>query len=256
MKSLQKKKDMFIKAEAISDKGLRRSNNEDHILLDDDLFTDSYLKKQFDSGTSHTVFAVADGIGGHRAGEIASEEVLKDLFRFIEQLPSGLTVDEIRSEFLNWIRNIHEHLKKLSVENPAYEGMGTTLTGVYFYYGKYYVFHAGDSRLYLFRNNTLKQLTTDHTLAWLTNDPTIPSNYIANSVGGGKTPFIDFHDITPILKTGDKLLICSDGLTDMLNDRDLEKLLAHKEIKNIMEAVYEKGARDNTSILLLSVVEI
>ncbi|MBW6480188.1 MAG: protein phosphatase 2C domain-containing protein [Bacteroidales bacterium] len=246
---------MFIKAEAISDKGLRRSNNEDHILLDDELFTDNYLQKQFDSGTLHAVFAVADGIGGHRAGEIASKEVLKDLFRFTEQLPSGLTVEEIRSEFINWIRSIHENLKKMSVENPAYEGMGTTLTGAYFYYGNIYVFHAGDSRLYLFRNNTLKQLTTDHTLAWLTNDTTIPSNYIANSVGGGKTPFIDFHDITPVLNAGDKLMICSDGLTDMLKDKDLEQMLAHNDIKNILKEVYEKGARDNTSILLLSIIE-
>ncbi len=246
---------MFINAEGISDKGLRRSNNEDHILLGDELFTDNHLQKQFDAICSHAIFAVADGIGGHRAGEIASAEVLKGLYRFTEQLPAGLSVEEIKIAFFKWIRSIHEHLKKMSGENPSYEGMGTTLTGIYYYYGKFYLFHAGDSRLYLFRNYALKQLTTDHTLAWLTNDPTIPSNYIANSVGGGKTPFIDFHDITSILNAGDKLIICSDGLTDMLKDKEFEQMLPDKDIKKIMEAVYEKGARDNTSILLLSIIE-
>ncbi len=247
---------MLLKVEAISDKGLRRSNNEDHILLDDELFTDNYLKKQFDAGTSRAVFAVADGIGGHRAGEIASEEVLKELFRYTEKLPDKLSFEDIKTGFYKWIRSIHEHLQKMSIENPAYEGMGTTLTGVYYNYGKFFCFHAGDSRMYLLRNNTLKQLTTDHTLAWLTNDPYIPSNYIANSVGGGKTPFIDVHDITSILNAGDKLLICSDGLTDMLEDKELEQILPDSNIKKIMEAVYEKGARDNTSILLISIIEI
>lgn len=246
---------MLIKAEGISDKGLRRSNNEDHILLDDQIFTDNHLKKQFDGKSSQAIFAVADGIGGHRAGEIASEEVLRNLFRFIEQLPADLSVEEIKSEFVKWIKTVHEHLQKMSAENPSYEGMGTTLTGVYYYYGKFCFFHTGDSRLYLFHNNILKQLTTDHTLAWLTNDPTIPSNYIANSVGGGKTPFIDFYDITQDLNAGDKLIICSDGLTDMLKDSELEEILPDNNINKIMEAVYEKGARDNTSILLLSIVE-
>lgn len=245
---------MIIKAEGICDKGLRRSNNEDHILLGDELFTDNYFQEQFDEKTSFAIFAVADGIGGHRAGEIASEEVLKGLFRFTEQLPGDLLFEEIKSEFIKWIRSIHEHLKKMSIENPSYEGMGTTLTGVYYYYGKFFCFHAGDSRLYLFRNNTLKQITTDHTLSWLTNDPAIPSNYIANCVGAGKTPFIDVHDITSILKEGDKLMICSDGLTDMLKDIELEKLMPDSDIGKIMEAVYEKGARDNTSIVLLSLL--
>lgn len=246
---------MFIKAEGISDKGLRRSNNEDHILLDDELFTDNQLMKKFDASTSHAIFAVADGIGGHRAGEVASEEVLRDLFRFSTQLPADLSVEKVKSEFFKWIKSVHDHLQQMGAENPSYEGMGTTLTGVYYYYGKFYCFHAGDSRLYLFRNNILKQLTTDHTLAWLTNDPTIPSNYIANSVGGGKTPFIDFQDITSDLNAGDKLLICSDGLTDMLKDNELEQILTDNDIKKIMEAVYEKGARDNTSILLMTVSE-
>jgi protein phosphatase len=246
---------MLIKAEGISDKGLRRSNNEDHILLDDQLFTDNYLKKQFDSESSHAIFAVADGIGGHRAGEIASEEVLRVLSRFTEQIPAGLSVEEIKTEFYKWIKGAHEHLKRMGIENPSYDGMGTTLTGVYYYFGKFCFFHAGDSRLYLFRNNVLKQLTTDHTLAWLTNDPTIPSNYIANSVGGGKMPFIDFQDITPDVNAGDKLMICSDGVTDMLKDGELEQILSDNNIKKIIEAVYEKGARDNTSILLLSIVE-
>lgn len=247
---------MIIKAEGICDKGLRRSNNEDHILLDDELFSDNFRQVQFDESTSTAIFAVADGIGGHRAGEIASEEVLKGLSNFTEQLPAGLSFEEMKSAFSKWIRNVHEHLKKMSVENPSFEGMGTTLTGVYFYYGIFYAFHAGDSRLYLYRNKSLKQLTVDHTLAWLTNDPAIPSNYIANCVGGGKTPFIDFNEITPTPVAGDKLMICSDGLTDMLKDKLLEELLNENDIQKIIDAVYEKGAKDNTSILLLSVINI
>ncbi len=244
---------MLFTAEAISDKGLRRTNNEDHVLIDDKLFTDDYIKKEFNENTSFAVFAVADGIGGHKAGEVASEEVLKDLSRFTEQLPPNLSYEDIKAGFVKWIRNIHEHLQIMSSGNPSFEGMGTTLTGIFYYHGKYFSFHAGDSRLYLYRYPDLKQLTIDHTLAWFTNDPAIPSNYIANSIGGGKTPFIDVKDITSSLKPNDKLLICSDGLTDMLNDEKIEKLLPENDIKRMMEEVYLQGARDNTSIILLTI---
>ena len=245
---------MNLKVEGISDKGLRRSQNEDHILLDDQLFTDDYRKVSFDYNTLQAIFAVADGIGGHRAGEVASEEVLKDLFRFTEQFPSGLEFEEVKAEFSRWIKSSHDHLNKMSVENPAFEGMGTTLTGVFYYSGKFISFHTGDSRLYHFSKGKLKQLTTDHTLAWLTNDSTIPSNYIANSVGGGKIPFIDVHDLTDILKSGDILIICSDGLTDMITDEELMILLMKPDVKKIIQQVYEKGARDNVSLLTLEIM--
>ncbi|MFN2394404.1 MAG: PP2C family serine/threonine-protein phosphatase [Bacteroidales bacterium] len=245
---------MYLKVAGISDKGIRRSQNEDHILLDDQLFTDDFREVSFKDNTLQAVFAVADGIGGHRAGEVASEEVLKDLFRFTEQFSNDLEFEEVKAEFSRWIKSTHEHLNKMSVENPSYEGMGTTLTGVFYYSAKFISFHTGDSRLYIFSKGKLKQLTTDHTLAWLTNDPTIPSNYIANSVGGGKIPFVDVHDLTSILKTGDLLLICSDGLTDMITDGELEQLLVKPDARKIIEQVYEKGARDNVSLLTMEIL--
>ncbi len=245
---------MYLKVAGISDKGLRRSQNEDHILLDDELFTNDYRKASFDNKTIQAVFAVADGIGGHRAGEVASEEVLTDLFRFTEQLSKGLDFEDVKAEFSRWIRSTHEHLNKMSVENSSYEGMGTTLTGVFCYSDKFISFHAGDSRLYHFSKGKLKQLTTDHTLAWLTNDFAIPSNYIANSIGGGKIPFVDVHDLTSIIKTGDMLLLCSDGLTDMITDEELESLLMEPDAQKIVKQVYEKGARDNVSFLIMEIM--
>ncbi|TVQ90696.1 MAG: serine/threonine-protein phosphatase [Bacteroidetes bacterium] len=244
---------MIFTVEGISDKGLKRWHNEDHLLLDDNLFTDDYFFKEFNANTQRAVFAVADGMGGHKAGEVASLEVLKSLFNFSESLPEKAYYDFIRQKFNNWIIDAHMDLKRMSDENSEYRGMGTTLTGLLYYNGAFFWFHAGDSRLYIFHKGKLRQLTTDHTLAWMTNDPTIPSNYIANSIGGGKKPFLDMEKLDDPIEPSDMLLLCSDGLSDMLSKKELEDLLINPDLQKIMEKAYEKGARDNISLLLVKI---
>lgn len=244
---------MIFTAEGISDKGLKRGHNEDHLLMDDQLFTDDIFSKEFNEKTQRAVFAVADGMGGHKAGEVASLEVLKNLFGFTESLPQDADYEKIREKFDIWIGDVHAHLKRMSDENSEYRGMGTTLTGLLYYHGSFFWFHAGDSRLYIFHKGKLRQLTTDHTLAWMTNDPTIPSNYIANSIGGGKKPFLDMENLKEPLESSDILLLCSDGLSDMLSKKELEDLLVNPDLQKIMEKAYEKGARDNISLMLVKI---
>ena len=241
---------MIITAQAISDKGLVRPKNEDHILVQDRVFTDDHLRSEFPDDRV-LVFAVADGLGGHPAGDVASRETLRHLHAFVKDLSGNLDAEDVLASFEEWVAAVHDHLIQMGKEDAGYMGMGTTVCGLLWYDGDMLWFHAGDSRLYHFGNGDLKQVTADHSQAALMNDPTIPSSAIANCIGPGKTPYIDTGKIED-LSTDDSLLLCSDGLSDMLNDTEIQSLMKEPDVTQMAEKAKKNGGLDNISAITIT----
>jgi len=239
-----------LDVQAASDKGNKRDHNEDMIMIGNTIFRDAKIRLEFDTQSQLTL-AVADGMGGQNAGEIASEKVLESLLKFCENLDAGYSESHLRSIFNDWVIGIHDQLMDEGNQNPERFGMGTTLCGLVIYACQFYAMNAGDSRLYRFRKGILEQISNDHSLAAASDNPNIPSNIIVNAIGGGKQAYLDFEDITDRLDSGDVLLICSDGLSDMLSDTDIENILKNGgSAKSLVDAANNAGGKDNISVIL------
>lgn len=239
-----------------SDIGCFRSNNEDMILISGETYRD--IADEFTISIKNNgrfVAAIADGMGGHNAGEIASEIALKSFDDFIIRLPDGLSDTDFRRMLDDEIIKIHRYLNQYGVVNSGCEGMGTTLLAWLTYGNRIYIINSGDSRLYRYRNGFLCQLTTDHSERNRTGDSTIPSNQIYNCLGGGGNhAFADVLDITTKVFRDDVFLLCSDGLYDILSDDEIEVALhENANAGAIISIVKTKGANDNVSIVLIKV---
>lgn len=234
---------------AASRVGCVRSNNEDMVLAYDKFIrSDAYQTEFMTENTDRFVIAIADGMGGHNAGEVASEETLSNLKFFIEDLPSKMSPVEFQEMILEWLQSINQIINSRGLVDRSLSEMGTTLVGVLYYGGKYYWINCGDSRLYRLRDGKMKQLTTDHSLNKV-NGTKKHSNIITNCIGAGsKNSFLDMLEITDDFLVGDKYLLCTDGLNDMVPDNEIEKLLNENSTANhLCEAAIAKGGYDNVS---------
>ena len=229
--------------------GCVRSNNEDMVLAFDKLLrSDAYKTEFMTENTDRFIVAIADGMGGHNAGEVASEEVLSNLKFFINDLPHGLTPGEMNEMMVEWIDTINKRVNSHGLMDPSKLEMGTTLVGILYFCGHYYWMNCGDSRLYRLRDGQLTQLTTDHSL--LKNDGSQRhSNVITNCIGAGiQNSYIDFYEFTNDVLPDDAYLLCSDGLNDMITDLEIEELMvANKSANQLCEAAIEAGGFDNVS---------
>lgn len=248
---------MKIDIQAISDKGRVRENNEDALSIGGVFLRDDAMNLTVDvQGNAVFYLLVSDGMGGHEKGEEASEITL-------EELKEQFAMNEIRPDTFS--DDINEAGKYISykLNNAAYaqgqtKPMGCTLTGVVWHYGKIYLINAGDSRTYRFRDGILRQLTTDQTERGISGNPQA-NKALLNCIGGGLTGKILTDDITNKLGENDVILICSDGLTDMLTDDEIEALLnegitadgmADGLAEKLKEKACEAGGYDNVSIIL------
>ena len=229
--------------------GCVRSNNEDMVLAFVKLLrSDAYKTEFMTENTDRFIVAIADGMGGHNAGEVASEEVLSNLKFFINDLPHGLTPGEMNEMMVEWIDTINKRVNSHGLMDPSKLEMGTTLVGILYFCGHYYWMNCGDSRLYRLRDGQLTQLTTDHSL--LKNDGSQRhSNVITNCIGAGiQNSYIDFYEFTNDVLPDDAYLLCSDGLNDMITDLEIEELMvANKSANQLCEAAIEAGGFDNVS---------
>lgn len=216
------------------------------------------------SGT--TVFAVADGMGGHQAGEIASEEAVKPLAEL-----DGRTFDEpdAATEALREaIRAANRSVVDKAEANSEYSGMGTTLTAVMVRDGRLHLAHVGDSRAYLLRSDEeLNQLTTDHTLVEqlvqegrLSRDEvsTHPQrSVITRAIGVEREVEVD--TLPPlVLEAGDQVLLCSDGLSGPVDDSEIAEILmsvhdGDEAVDRLLHAANSRGGPDNITVVLLRV---
>jgi PPM family protein phosphatase len=227
-----------------TDVGRVREGNEDAYLVAD------------------SVFAVADGMGGHLAGEIASAKALEP----VEALDGKVYADaeEAVSALRDAVHQANQTVSQMAEDEPLYRGMGTTLTAVLVEGRRLHVAHVGDSRAYLLRDGTFNQLTDDHTLVQHLIDEgqisreeaaTHPQrSIITRAIGVAREVEVD--SMTLDLEPGDQLLLCSDGLTGVVSDEEIERALGSDEdedkiIRGLIEQANEGGGPDNITVVVL-----
>jgi protein phosphatase len=208
------------------------------------MFRDWSGQREFDAG-KRTVIAVADGIGGLDKGEAASEMALVKLRELLEKIPDDLNSLELKEVFDVYAQETH---------NAMSEGMGSTIAGLFVYQNKVFRFHAGDSRIYLLRDNGLRRLTIDHSLRESGGNPDAPSNIITNALGGGGGAFIEFEEVDQPFLNNDIYLLSSDGLHDLVPpDTISDTLIEPDAAEKLLALAKEKGGKDNISIITVKV---
>jgi len=256
---------MGLEYAAKSDPGLVRENNED-----------SYLALP-----EVALFAVADGMGGHNAGEVASALAVEALGRQAERLPELMAkpswwrrLIRRRSEF-NPILFLQEVVSKANTAiyeaakaSPQSKGMGTTIAAAFRAGDTLLTANVGDSRVYRLRKHEFTQLTQDHSLAAelvrqgvLSPEEALystPSNILTKALGVREEVAGDvvYHSLEP----GDLILIGSDGLTGMLEDEEIAEIISRKnsslqkKVDDLVEAAKEAGGEDNVTVVLIKFI--
>ncbi len=240
---------MHFTCAARTDAGIVRSGNED-----------SYLMLA-DRG----VFMVADGMGGHAAGEVASEMAVRIASHEIGSV-GGLSDREASDRMRTAIRTANDAICERAFTEPDKRGMGSTATALVLMPGRYLIGHVGDSRVYQLRNRRLLQLTKDHSLAQELVDAGLLTpdqarvhpcrNVITRCVGasGDVVPDIYIGSLEP----GDILLIVSDGLTGMLEDEHLIRILSSDGgpqhwVDRMITDANRRGAPDNITAIVIRI---
>lgn len=238
----------------LSDVGLVRQNNEDvWAELPDFHF-----------------FALADGMGGHQAGEVAAKEAIDTLCRLIKK--SFKTKPKSLEESKNLIRSAFEHVNayiyKLGRSSSELKGMGTTLCSLYVQEDGVIYAHVGDSRIYRMRNGSLEQMTKDHSLIRelvelgqineMQASDFLYKNIITRAIGTESIVETSI-EITDI-QSGDIYILCSDGLSDLLTLEEMntiinEETLLFSAVKKLVDSSKAKGGHDNVTVVMVKITE-
>lgn len=239
---------MRITYDAVSNMGLRRTNNEDMALVMGQAVRDGADTFSFQQTTPPATFAavVCDGLGGYEGGEVASEMACDALRDFLDTLPRGLDAQTLIGQIKSWADQTNRAILHAAAGNQ----MGCTLTGLLLYEDLALLLNAGDSRTYRLRYDTLKQLTTDHSERLRTGDMSIPSSVIYNCLGLNGA----FIDITPTrVIAGDRFVICSDGLSDLVDDDTILNTLNDHDAaaQPLVDAALAAGGTDNVTVVTL-----
>ncbi len=240
----------------ISDIGNRRTNNEDHCLFSK-AESDDYRERL------GILTAVADGMGGAVAGEHASKMAVSHLTDYYFQ-SEGNDIPDI---LLNAIQKINSDIFNLSENDPAYFGMGTTLSALVIHGDVGYVAQVGDSRIYLYRNDyPVKQVTEDHSIVaeqlkeGLINEEEARNhmlkNLITRALGIKEIVETDLYAFS--IKTGDTILLCSDGLSNMITDEQLQQGMSSEKLIEglifLVDKAIEEGAPDNITAVAIRII--
>jgi protein phosphatase len=250
---------MKISYEAITDVGRKRKGNEDSVFVNPEC----------------NLFVVADGMGGHAAGEVASRLAVDAINDFVvltggdDEITWPFGLDETMSydgnRLKTAVRFANKKVLEATRERTEYEGMATTVAAVLVDGDSANLAHVGDSRVYLMRDQTLSQLTSDH--SWINEQ--IQSgvisadqarshplrNVVTRALGGKPDLQVDMQ--VHRMNMGDVLLLCSDGLTTMLPDEEIARVMALHEgdigaaAHALVDAANARGGEDNITVLLL-----
>ena len=234
--------------------GRVRSQNEDMVLVDTHFIRNSEFSTQ--ASLNHNdryLVAVADGMGGHNRGDVASNDVLRNLQYYFSDIPEKLNAGDFNEVMVEWLDSINNFVASKGRADEQFKGMGTTLVGLAYYYGDFYSMNCGDSRLYRFRQGELTQLTTDHSLNNMLGSEK-HTNIITNCIGGGcNSSYMDLVRISDIWPD-DVFLLCSDGLTDMLPNQEIARLLNDgADAMALGDAAVEAGGLDNVSCCVITI---
>ncbi len=231
-----------------TDVGKKRTHNEDRILVDESMH----------------IFLLADGMGGHQAGEVASDLAVKECYACLkENLDKAINEENIPKLLVESLLKAHHTVNVGAATDINLAGMGTTLIQMLIIGNNVYVCHVGDSRAYLLRNE-IQRVTGDHTAEMyfvkegIAVDGVLPvqkMRVLTQAVGGQATPVPEVKQIK--LHPKDILLMCSDGLTDMLPDEEIESIVQKYRdnltlaVDNLINAANDKGGIDNISVILV-----
>ena len=246
---------LILDISAASWTGRVRSQNEDMVLVDHQFIREDSYKTQVVLGREdRMLLAVADGMGGHNRGDVASSDTLHNLHYYFYDIPTNLSASDFNEAMVGWLDSINNYIASKGRADEQFKGMGTTLVGIAYYNRDFYSMNCGDSRLYRFRNHQLEQLTTDHSLSNLKGSDK-HTNIITNCIGGGNnSSFIDMVQMTSDIVQFDVFLLCTDGLTDMLSDNTIRELLEQKaDADALCSAAIKAGGIDNVSCCLISI---
>ena len=238
---------------AASRVGCVRHQNEDMVLVGHHFLRNDSFKTQVElTNQERYLIAVADGMGGHNRGDVASNDVMRNLHFYFHDLPTGLGPSEFNEAIVEWLDAINNYVASKGRADEQFKGMGTTLVGLAFYEGQFYSMNCGDSRLYRYRGGVLEQLTTDHSLSNMLGSAK-HSSVITNCIGGGCTSsYIDMVQMTGDILTDDIYMLCSDGLTDMIPDEQIASMLASgADVNSLCDAANEAGGYDNISCCII-----
>lgn len=235
--------------------GCVRSNNEDMILVVDKfLRNDTYETNLTDTDKDRFVIGLADGMGGHNGGEVASSETLSNLHFYINDIPANLSNSDFNEIIINWLISINTIIELKGKSNKSLSNMGTTLVAIIYYEDKYYWVNCGDSRLYRVRDGIIKQLTVDHSLNTITGQSR-HSNVLTNCIGAGcKTSYADIYEFTDDILSDDVFILCSDGLSDMISDELIQSIInSGGDATSLCREAINAGGYDNVSVCVLKV---
>jgi len=234
-----------------TDIGKMRENNEDCFFIE--------KEKQ--------LFIVSDGMGGHNAGEVASStatQTVRDYFTVERLAKIKKNPQNIREEIINSIKQAHQNILEMSAQNPDYKGMGCTIVVALMIDDTLHLGHIGDSRAYLTDKKSITLLTTDHTYVMqlvkagkMRLDEIRTSNiknHLSQALGAPitLTPDYNYQRLNP----GNRVLICTDGLWDLISDREIYNLLTQNKskdqiCKDFIRKANKKGGLDNITLVVI-----
>jgi PPM family protein phosphatase len=236
------------------DAGRARSNNEDSVEVDE----------------ANALAVLADGMGGYNAGEVASgmatSFIKAELGRWLHEAGTQASDSDVRRAMDICVDNANRAIFNSANSNPQYAGMGTTLVVAVFRENRLLLGHVGDSRAYRLRGGTLVQLTRDHSLLQEQIDAGLITpeqaafsankNLVTRAVGVEDTVLLETH--LHEVQEGDLYLMCSDGLSDMLDDPSIARMLQmHDSLagagSGLVEAANDAGGKDNIALILVRV---
>ncbi|MFZ5632916.1 MAG: Stp1/IreP family PP2C-type Ser/Thr phosphatase [Bacillota bacterium] len=235
-----------MKWSQMTEVGLVRKKNEDSLCVVPDL----------------ALFAVADGMGGHQAGEVASRIAVESVSRRIRNGSN----DEAVKSLLEGVRLANSKIYSASRDKPTYRGMGTTLTAAVIREKELILAHVGDSRAYIIRGNKIYPLTEDHSLVQemfrhggITKEQARDHphrNVLTRALG--TDPLVDVDLIRIKLEKGDILLLCTDGLSGLLEDDEMLRLVreaAHPDqaVQGLVSEAMKRGGSDNISVIVVEI---
>jgi len=244
-----------------TDIGLKRKNNEDRYLIMDN------SDNRYDIDRLGKMFAVADGMGGHLAGETASRMACDALLEYYNEDSSEnqLSPETLLARLKNRIHAASKQISSFAFENREYAGMGTTLSVLMLHKENALIAHVGDSRIYRLRSNEFKQLTADHTqvqelvnMGQLTPEEAAyhPLRHIlTHAVGRKQSSGAVYTCIEPLQKK-DVFLLCSDGLHDMMSDDEIKKVLLkgpspQAACEKLVAQALKYGGKDNVTVVVV-----
>ena len=247
--SVMRLEDYRLKAFSITDIGQKRELNEDYVYM-----------SETPVGNLPNLFIVADGMGGHNAGDYASKYTVETIIQSIsenDEMDSQTLIEQAINEANTFIRN-------QALANDHMSGMGTTLVVATCTDEELLVANIGDSRLYVIRDDQMVQITVDHSLVEemihmggidrksARNHP--DKNIITRAVGVKDQVQADFFTVD--IFQGDTILMCSDGLTNMLDDEEIKQIVQDsrdivEEAGNLIQAANDHGGRDNIAVVLV-----